>query len=123
MIELYRADAEDGRAAIDRAGCRAQRLDLPRRGDDEAAADLIRARLAVWQSAHSFVGAQFHWSSASKQMWKTALYGEKASTIDQCCNRERLAERWVGLCGQLRVWHRIARSEDVLNHPYVTGAS
>jgi hypothetical protein len=53
----------------------------------------------------------------------TALCGEKAPTIDQCCNRESLAERWVGLCGQLCVWHRIARSEEVLHHPYVTGAS
>jgi len=51
------------------------------------------------------------------------LRGEKAAPIDQCCNRESLAERGVGLCGQLRVWHRIARSEEILNHPYVTGSS
>jgi hypothetical protein len=56
-------------------------------------------------------------------LWVHGLGGEKAPTIDQCCNRESLAERWVGLCGQLRVWHRIARSEEILNHPYVTGTS
>jgi hypothetical protein len=55
-------------------------------------------------------------------VWSKA-HGEKAPTIDQCCNRENLAERWVGLCDQLRVWHRIARSEEILDDPYVTGAS
>jgi hypothetical protein len=59
----------------------------------------------------------------AKRVWSTALRGEKAPTIDQCCNRESLAERWVGLRDQLGVWHRIARSEEILNHPYVTGAS
>ena len=59
----------------------------------------------------------------AKRVWSTALRGEKAAPIDQCCNRESLAERGVGFCNQLRVWHRIARSEEILNHPYVTGAS
>jgi hypothetical protein len=58
-----------------------------------------------------------------ERVGSTALRGEKAAPIDQCRNRESLAERGVGLCGQLRVWHRIARSEEILNHPYVTGAS
>jgi hypothetical protein len=59
----------------------------------------------------------------AKRVWSTALRGQKAPTINQCRNRESLAERWVGLGGQLRVWHRIARSEEILNHPYVAGAS
>ena len=29
----------------------------------------------------------------------TALRGEKAAPIDQCCDRESLTEQWVGLCG------------------------
>jgi hypothetical protein len=39
----------------------------------------------------------------AKRVRRTALRGEKAPAIDQCCNRESLAERWVGLCRQLRV--------------------
>ncbi len=51
------------------------------------------------------------------------LREEKAPTIDQCRNRESLAERWIGLCGQLRVWHAVARNEEILDHPHVTGSS
>jgi len=47
MIEIERADAEDGLAAIARAGSRTQRLDLARRGDDEAAADIVSRRYAA----------------------------------------------------------------------------
>src|SRR5260221_1092818 len=44
MVELDRADAEDRLAAIGRARRRSQRLDLARRGDDQAAADIVTPR-------------------------------------------------------------------------------
>src|SRR5260221_10903236 len=57
MVELDRADAEDRLAAIGRAGRCSQRLDLARRGGDEAAADIpawrraFRRRLCLRRAA------------------------------------------------------------------------
>jgi hypothetical protein len=71
------------------------------------AASLVRKRLSFTGAIRRMVVMTLIASTESrpdaKRVRSTALRGEKAPTIDQCCNSESLAERSVGLCGQLRV--------------------